>query len=368
MARTLNLKLPKLPTLPVDAVDGLRVIMRPVFWLVLGVHAFLLFAPLNQPSKPKPPQDKKAPVRITQLPNSKPGAKPLSKEELLKQSQTTLAKVNNPTPSTVQVSKKEQLAIPPQQLREAIALTRSSDQTTASTNEGPAVPGEPFPHYPGSQPGCYGKDACRTANASRETVAAFFEKELPAKKWEITPAPDEGDAKVYVVVSKSGSQYLSLLVDSGKTIYVLGSAPVPNIAALKDSIEPPGLYYTVISALAESNRPPGDESSFPTQPRKTQFSQPEFFYAASESADPDAAPDKPGTDAAKLIYGQSPDAVLAQIRGQAASVLQISPAGSYGGGVLYQMQPKNGKPLFLSLVSATDGTGTILVTWLQDPR
>ncbi len=365
MARTLNLKLPKLPSLPIDAVDGLRVILRPVFWLVLGVHAFLLFAPLEQPAKPKPPQDKKAPVRITQLPNSKPGAKPLSKEELLKQAQTTLAKVSNPTPSTVQVAKKEQLAIPPQQLREAIALTRSPDQATP-TNEGPAVPGEPFPHYPGSQPGCYGKDACRTANASRETVAAFFEKELPAKKWEITPAPDEGDAKVYVVVSKSGSQYLSLLVDSGKTIYVLGSAPVPNIAALKDSIEPPGLYYQVITALAESNNPTGDESSSPTQPRKTQFAQPEFFYAASESADPDAAPDKPGTDSAKLIYGQSPEGVLADIRGKVASVLQISPAGSYGGGALYQMQPKNGKPLFLSLVSAAEGT--ILVTWLQDPR
>ncbi len=365
MARTLNLKLPKFPCLPVDGADGLRVVLRPIFWLVLGLHAFLLFAPLNQPPKPKPPQDKKAPVRITQLPNSKPGAKPLSKEELLKQAQATLAKVSNPTPSTVQVAKKEPLPIPPQQLREAIALTRSPDQP-APPNEGPAVPGEPFPHYPGSQPGCYGKDACRTANASRETVAAFFEKELPAKKWEITPAPDEGDAKVYVVVSKSGSQYLSLLVDSGKTIYVLGSAPVPNIAALKDSIEPPGLYYEVISALAVASNPTGDESQTPTQPRKTQFAQPEFFYANSESADPDAAPDKPGTDAAKLIYGQPPDAVLAQIRGQAASVLQISPVGSYGGGSLYQMQPKNGKPLFLSLVSTS--AGTILVTWLQDPR
>jgi hypothetical protein len=365
MARTLNLKLPKLPGLPVDAVDGLRVILRPVFWLVLGIHAFLLFAPLNEPSKPKPPQDKKAPVRITQLPSSKPGAKPLSKEQLLKQAQTTLSKVSNPTPSTVQVPKKKALDIPPQQLREAIALTQSQAQPTA-TSPGPAIPGEPFPHYPGSQPGCYGKDACRTANASRETVAAFFEKELPAKKWEITPAPDEGDAKVYVVVSKSGSQYLSLLIDSGKTIYVLGSAPVPNIAALKDSIEPPGLYYQVITDLAEVNNPTKDESQTPTQPRQTQFAQPDFFYSAS--ADPDAAPDKSGADAAKLIYGQSPEAVLAQIRGQSASVLQISSAGSYGGGALYQMQPKSGKALFLSLLTANDGSGTILVTWLQDPR
>ena len=204
MARTLNLKLPKFPSLPVDAANGMRVLMRPVFWVVLGVHAFLLFAPLNQPPKPKPPQDRKAPVRITQLPNSKPGAKPLSKEQLLNQTQTTLARVSDPKPSTVQVARKEQSAIPPQQLREAIALTGASDQTTASTNEGPFVPGEPFPHYPGSQPGCYGKDACRETNANRETVAAFFEKELPAKKWEITPAPDEGDAKVFLNVDWRG--------------------------------------------------------------------------------------------------------------------------------------------------------------------
>ncbi len=348
-------------------LEQLRGAFRPIFFVALGLHAYALFAPLTSPPQPKPPQDKKAPVRITQLPNSKPGAKPLSKEELLKQSQTTLAKISNPTPSTVQVPKKAEVAIPPQQRREAIALAQQPDQKTApSPKPEAAVPGEPFPHYPGSQPGCYGKDACRTAAANRATVTAFFEKELPAKKWEITPAPDEGEAKVYVVVSKAGSQYLSLLSEGSNTIYVLGSAPVPNAAALKDAVEPPAQYYNALTTLAESHNPTGDESKTPTQPSKSQFAQPDFFYTVG--ADLSAAPDKPGADAAKLIYGLTPDAVLAQVQGQVATVLQVSAAGSYGGGNLYQMKPKSGRPIFLSLVPANDGTGTIMVTWLQDPR
>ncbi len=363
MTRTLNLKFPQLDFTQ-GPLERARLLIRPIFWVVLGLHGFLLFTPLNAPPQPKPPQDKKAPVRITQLPTSKPGAKALSKAELLKQAQTTLAKVSNPTPSTVQIPQKEKQAIPPQQVREAIALTQSQDKPPAGQE--PAVPGEPFPHYPGSQPGCYGKDACRTANAGRAAVAAFFEKELPAKKWEITPAPDEGEAKVYVVTSKAGPQYLSLLQEGGQTIYVLGSAPVPNVAALKDAVEPPGLYYQVVTDLAGANNPTGDESKTPTQPRKSQFAQPDFFYQAG--ADPDAAPDKPGADAAKLIYNQAPDGVLSQLQGQVASVLKITPVGAYGGGNLYQMQPKSGKPIFLSLVPANDGTGTIMVTWLQDPR
>jgi hypothetical protein len=52
------------------AIAPLRLLLRPIFFLVLGLHALALFVPLPQAEVPKEANDKKDPVRITQIPTA----------------------------------------------------------------------------------------------------------------------------------------------------------------------------------------------------------------------------------------------------------------------------------------------------------
>jgi hypothetical protein len=70
MTQSLSLK-----TLPAP----LRLMVRPMLLMALGIHALLLFTPLPSEQKPKEPDDKKNPIKITQLPTAKPPeAKPVA--------------------------------------------------------------------------------------------------------------------------------------------------------------------------------------------------------------------------------------------------------------------------------------------------
>ena len=64
----------------------LRMLIRPILFLALGLHALFLFIPLPSEEKPKEPDDKKNPITITQIPTNqppavtvRPGAKPAAK-------------------------------------------------------------------------------------------------------------------------------------------------------------------------------------------------------------------------------------------------------------------------------------------------
>lgn len=64
------ISLPSLKTMP----DPARIIFRPVLFLALGLHALLLFTPVPSQEKPPEPDDKKNPLKISQLPTAKPPA------------------------------------------------------------------------------------------------------------------------------------------------------------------------------------------------------------------------------------------------------------------------------------------------------
>jgi len=56
---------------------ALRLLIRPIFFLVLGFHALLLFVPLPSEQKPTEPNDKKDPLKITQIPTATSATKPV---------------------------------------------------------------------------------------------------------------------------------------------------------------------------------------------------------------------------------------------------------------------------------------------------
>lgn len=66
MTMPLTFKTPK----PVTIFALLKPLLRPIFFAVLGLHAVLLFLPLPQEEKPKTADDKKDPLKITQVPTA----------------------------------------------------------------------------------------------------------------------------------------------------------------------------------------------------------------------------------------------------------------------------------------------------------
>ena len=73
----------------------LRLIIRPILFAALGIHALLLFTPFPAEQKPKPPEDKKNPVKITQIQTVKP----------LKTVPTNAPKADVSTPTQLKVSR-----------------------------------------------------------------------------------------------------------------------------------------------------------------------------------------------------------------------------------------------------------------------
>jgi hypothetical protein len=59
---------------PKDVSAPLRMLIRPILFLALGLHALLIFVPLPSEEKLKQPDDKKNPITITQVPTNQPPA------------------------------------------------------------------------------------------------------------------------------------------------------------------------------------------------------------------------------------------------------------------------------------------------------
>lgn len=79
--------------------NPVRVLIRPILFAALGLHALLLFTPIPSQPKLQEPDDKKDPVKINQLPTAKPpAAKPSAKVQKAKTtSVSTSTKLANPS-------------------------------------------------------------------------------------------------------------------------------------------------------------------------------------------------------------------------------------------------------------------------------
>lgn len=358
MTKTLSL-----PSFPRSAIT--RSIVRPMLFAALGLHAVLLFTPFPK-EKEKPPENKEAPVKITQLPTTKASAKQTPKIAIAKP-KPALPKINRPNPNPI-----VQKSIEPPKQQEAAPPESSPQSQSKPSNNADSATAADFPHYSPSTPDCFNVglgENCRVATANISTVAAFYLSAPKAKGFTLTPDEETADKKVYSVTTPDKKTlFLHLFKDEPTTVILLSDSKVSDLAALKGSVNIPADYYNLLTDLA----PQVDRSDNPqTNAQPEQFPKPEMFFNVVSAAELQTGtiPEmRPGIDGSPtLITGQPPDVFFQTISTAGLSgTFQVTPKGQYGGGNLYQLK-KESTTFYMNLVPTKDNTGTIVVTWLRNP-
>ncbi|MBD1843507.1 hypothetical protein H6F89_08880 [Cyanobacteria bacterium FACHB-63] len=359
---TKTLPMPAKLAIPAPA----RALIRPMLFAALGLHAALLFTPFPQ-EKQKPPENKEAPVKITQLPTTKSTIQNQAtpRVRLANPNKPSLPKINRPNPNPVVIAQ-------PQPLQARSTEAPPQKGQVANPVSGGATSFAEFPHYQPSTPDCFAKglgENCRVATANLLTVAAFYQSQPKAKGFTVTLAEDNANTKVYTVRAKNGETlFLSLFTDAPTTVILLSPEKVTDLASLKKSVSPPEEYYQILAdLLVEVDR--SDNPANNATPEN--FAQPQMFYNVVSEAElqQGAIPElRPGIDAApKLAQGQTPANFYQSMSAAGLSgFFEISQHGQYGGGTLYKLK-KGSTTFFLNLVPTKDQNGTIVVTWLKDP-
>jgi hypothetical protein len=328
-----------------------RSLSQHLIWLTvmisLSLHGIFLWLPIPDEKKPIPVKPEEKKVRITQLPTgtkaiaTKPSiVKPTVKANLVPKLPTvrprTVIPAIKPPPPEIQSPNPQ---VTPQ--------TSASPPERLSSN---ANPWQDFPQYPGAKSGCYSLSSCLQTGKPLAEVGAYFEKELPGKKYSATPTVNESDRKVYQVSRDGVTQYLSLIFVEGKgTLYVLAEEP-RTLADLSQAIEVPAEIYSVLQGLAAEDA------------TRINFAQPDAFYTADTL--------RSSIGAAKLVPGESPDSFFDTYFRTNLVNSGFEPADTsqrYGGGSVYTVK-KEDLLLYINLVPTQDGNGTVVVVWKSLPQ
>jgi hypothetical protein len=331
------------------ATSPLKLLIRPLLVVALGLHALVLFTPFPTLKKPLP-KETEAPVKITQLPSSKPTPKPRPKIKKV------VAKVNRPrtTPPAPKT--------PP-----APADNNSTDNTKD--------PFADFPHHPQAQAGCYNKESCyEVKNLTLDAVAGYFKKTLPDKKFNVTPLIEEAGKKVFQVSKGDKSLFLNLFQDGKNTVYVLAPNEIPNLKALQGAIEIPNAFYDLLAGLPGSDQE--DPSAADSLAKPDDFDQPQLYYkdlGGGDGFDLNPEPLAAIDGSMKVAVGEEPEPFYQSFFEPEMSTIfdEATKEGEYGGGPLYRLK-KGGLTIYLNLVplKAGDsrGVGTIVVVWTRSPK
>ena len=364
---TKTLSRPTLPTIPIAA----RSFLRPMLFAALGLHALLLFTPFPK-EREKPPQNKEAPIKITQLPTEKASAKQAPKVAVARPNKPVLPKINRPNPAPPIVQSPIEQPTPPQQAAPPAESTTPPQSTSKPSNKADTATAVKFPHYMPSTSNCFGVglgENCRVATANLAIVTAFYLSVPKAQGFILTADEDSADKKIFTVTTPDKKTlFLHLFKDEPTTVILLSEAKVADLSVVKKSVNVPDDYYRLLAELA----PDIDRSDSPqTNARPDQLAKPEMFYArlSSEELQSGTVPETlPGVDGTpKLILGQTPDGFYQLMRTSGLDgVFQVTPKGQYGGGNLYQLKKEN-TTFYMSLVPTKDQKGTIVVTWLKNP-
>lgn len=320
-----------------------RSLIRPMLFAAIGLHALLLFAPLPSEEKPKKPDDKENPVKITQLPTAKPAARP-------KLAKPALPKINRPRTAAAVVVPKS-------------PTTPSSSNASTANNTATKDPFADFPHYPGSVGGFQGLENLRVVNGSSlVSVVSHFRKSLPAQKFTLG---DESEPNTFKVSKDGVSYFLSVVEDGSQTFYLLGADKLDKakLAAIKAGkvvgipTELGGIAKALDAAYATSQ----DNSA--TSLDVSEGSS--FFEPDKDNPSNEVYVD--GISETRIIDSQSPAQVYQTLQATALKGFEsANETGTYGGGSLYEL--KKGKFIGgLSLVPSKAG-GTVAVIWTKKPN
>jgi hypothetical protein len=342
----------------------LRSLIRPMLVLSLGLHALILFVPLQGEKQPEPLKEEEKQVKITQLPTVRPSPKPAAVKR-----RAPTRKITTPRRTTT--------ATPP-----AVAPTRSTEaSTTTPTVQAAKDPFIDFPHHPASTTGCYGKEACREVKGTKiDAVVSYFQKALPGKKFLLSLVANEPARKVFQVSKSEQSLFLSIFQDGSNTVYVLAPEEINSLNDLKGAVEVPSALYELLAELPSAdNADPNDPAASNTIARPEDFQQPQLFFKTTGSVASDGSIDNPellsGIDGAPQIAGggEEPQFFFQTFFEQRLSEIfdEVTPDGEYGGGLLYRLK-KGSTTIYLNLVPKKVEKGTppdtIVVVWTRSPK
>ncbi|MBD2096108.1 hypothetical protein H6F90_13250 [Trichocoleus sp. FACHB-591] len=261
--------------------------------------------------------------------------------------------------------------------------TPAPTETTAPTDAEALAPTatnplEDFPHFPGAKAGCLDIPSCFQTGNPLAKVAAYFEKELPAKQYEQRLEIDETERKVYQFSRAGLTQYLSLIeIEGTGTVYVLADAP-RTLDELKKAVEVPVELGNVLAQLVPETGAAGingEDFADSINATPKDFTEPERFYESLGGVDAEGFEITPTPNSEiygdlKVVRGQTPEQILVStitptLQGNGFTISANS-SGEYGGGLLYQIQ-KGKFTGYLNLVPTKDGTGTIVTVWTSSP-
>ena len=314
-----------------------------MLFAAIGLHALLLFTPIPSEQKPKKPDDKENPVKITQLPTAKPAARP-------KLAKPALPKIARPKPPAAVVAPK-----PP-------ATPRTNNASKATNTTKAKNPFADFPHYPGAVGGFKGFENLYAASgASLVSVVAHFKKELP-KKFTLS---EESEPNTFKVSTEGVSYFLSIVDDGSQTIYLLGPDKLDKtkLAKIKEGkgIAIPPELGGIAKALDATYSTSSDNSATSLDvPESSAFFEPDKDNASNEVY-------VSGISETRLVDGQPPAQVYQSLQATALKGFDsATDAGLYGGGSLYELKKGNFIG-YLSLVPSKAG-GTVAVIWTKKPN
>ncbi|HEY9828226.1 MAG TPA: hypothetical protein V6D19_22540, partial [Stenomitos sp.] len=320
-----SIALPKL--WPVFSLSpSLRKWVKPMLFLSLGLHAFILLAPLphSETATPKKEQKKSEPhVKIAAIPSSQKLASP--KPSVTKHVIASLPKVLNSKRPAIVLPRKSQ----PHSASASVAKLTPSPKTTPQTPQSPAAitpsatvpstdgtsydPANPmsdFPQFPGAVAGCLGLPSCFATGKPLAEVSQFFEQQLPAKKFAVQPVTNEVDRKVYQISKGGVTQFLSVIFDGTAANYVLAEQPL-SMKDLQTTVQvPPDFTANVLAQFSPSGTDPGAQAPA-VSPEL--FADPTAFFSEVGGVDAqgfDVAPTaRTEIDSLKVVAGQTPQQV-----------------------------------------------------------
>ncbi|ELS30648.1 MULTISPECIES: hypothetical protein [Pseudanabaena] len=265
-------------------------------------------------------------------------------------------------------------AITKEHLVTQVGSENQSSETKASSQDVLKDPFVDFPQYPNAETGSFGLLQGQEDLASQQTsdrqdvVALYFEKELPARDYEIKTLSSDSTRKVYQIFKGGLSKFLNLIVREGKgTAIVLASKPLDleNLQSLVVASKAETDFDIVLKHLSELG---AQRIAIP----EFYFAQPEKFYAKSVKDRNSYDIEKPqfGFDGNfVVILDKNPEQLFSNFF---ASQLQnhkfeISQMSDYGGGLIYKV--KQGSFVrYLNLLPTQSGVGTIVVIWKILPK
>ncbi len=237
------------------------------------------------------------------------------------------------------------------------ASTANSEPSAAANPAAPPLIDTPlpfanFPQLANAEGGCFGLENChQVEDGNFRQVGARFIEQLRDQGYRVDPREDleETGTKVYEVTQDETTQYLTVLSpELGVAVYVLAAEPV-TVSKLQEAEAFSAEFQQILAQVADGS------DALPTQlPYPQSFS--DGTTLRSEIRPP-----------MYWVRDVAPDRLAIPLTNQLGTVgFAVESVGEHGGVPLYQVS-QGAFAAYLSIVPATNQTGSILVAWHRLP-